>query len=58
MDAVHYEASERMEGEDSEMYANRSDAEMEIASDINQKNDIEQEYFEKEKPVFANLLDR
>ena len=53
VDAIHHEESDKMEDKDSEMYANRSDAEMEINSSVDNKEDIDQEFFEKEKAIFS-----
>ena len=58
VNAIHHEESEKMEDADSEMYQNRSDAEMEINSTIENKEDIDQEFFENDRPVYSQLLDR
>ena len=54
MDAEYHEmTSQDVEANQSEMYQQRSDAEMEIDSDMQEKEAGQQEYFEPEQAIYS-----
>ena len=58
VEAEFQEIESQMEAVQSEMYQQRSDAEMEINSSIEEKDAVVQEWFEPERAIFSQLGDR
>ena len=48
----------QVEANQSEEFQQRSDAEMEINSEVEEKELVQQEYFEPERAIFSQLKDR
>ena len=58
VEAEYQEIESQMEAAQSEMYQQRSDAEMEINSSVEEKDAVVQEWFEPERAIFSQLGDR
>ena len=53
VDAEYQELTSQLEANQSEMYQQRSDAEMEIASSVCEKEAIQQDFFDPERAIFS-----
>ena len=58
VEAEYQEMKSEMEANKSEMYHQRSDAEMEVDSEVEEKEKVASEYFEPERAIFSQLQDR
>ena len=58
VEAEYQEMTSKQEIAQSECYQQRSDAEMEINSSVEEKDAVEQQFFEQERAVFSQLQDR
>jgi len=58
VEAEYQEMTSQVEACQSEEYQQRSDAEMEINSDVDEKIAIDEEHFIPERAIFSQLQDR